>query len=187
MPEQERGSMQTFYPWGKENIGILVDQNILEKLSDLSQQCQSYYIGIEKKRNGSLEESALSNELKDLLLGKLEQIGDLIRHQESGNALIFEIPFMKESLLAALVSHTLDFDYQMIQSGLFNGKCEVRGVIHDRSGNKIESSGMADLADSNDPAQTMGAFHIASKKAFISAVSQLSELDLVSKASEVLI
>jgi hypothetical protein len=179
--------MQIFYPWGKENIGILVDQNILEKLSDLSQQCQSYYIGIEKRRNGSLDETTLSTEIKDEILGKLEQISDLIRNQESGYALILDTPFMKESFLAALVSHTLDFDYRLIQAGLFNGKYEVHGMIHDRSGNKIESAGISELPDSNDPAQTIGAFHIASKKAFISAVSQLSELDLVLKASEVLI
>jgi hypothetical protein len=181
--------MQIFYPWGKESIGILIDQNILEKLSDLSQQCQSYYIGIEKRRNGSLDEAAPSAEFKEEIFGKLEQISDLIRNQESGNTLILDTPFMKESLFAALVSHTLDFDYRMIQSSLFSGKYEVRGIINDRSGHKIESAGISDLTDSNEPAHTMamGAFHIASKKAFISAVSQLSELDIVSKTSEVLI
>ena len=178
--------MQTFYPWGKENIGILIDQNILEKLSDLSQHCQSYYIGIEKRRNGSLDEFAASTEIKDEILSKLEDISDLIRNLESGNDLILDLPFMKESLLAGFVSHTLDFDYRLIQTGLFNGKYEVRGIIHDRSGNKIESVGISDLIESNDPAQAIGAFHIASKRAFFSAVSQLSELDLVSKATEVL-
>ncbi|MFI5304953.1 MAG: hypothetical protein ACHQYP_09195, partial [Nitrospiria bacterium] len=178
---------QTFYPWGKGNIGILLDNNLLNKLANLSQQCQTYYIGIEKGRNGSLEKTQLSLEIKDQILNELEEVTDQVKSQEPGYAFILENSIQKQSLMAALVAHMLDLDYRILQTSVNNGKCEVHGVIRDRSGYKIEAAGISDPFDFNDLIQSLGSFDLASKKAYISAVGQISELDLAVKITEVLI
>jgi hypothetical protein len=179
--------MQTFYPWGKENFGILLDQNLLDRLKKLSYQAQIYYTGIEKNRNGSSSEIQPFLDMKDEIIVQIDQISEQVKRQEQGYALILENVLMKQSLAAALLAHTLDFDYRILQANIVNGKWELMGVIRDRSGNRIESSGQSEIGDSTDPAQFLGAFQTASKKAFISAVSQMSELDLITKTSEALI
>ncbi|MBI1823025.1 MAG: hypothetical protein HYR80_02765 [Nitrospirae bacterium] len=132
---------------------ILLDQNLTDQLKKLSQLGQAYYIGIEKKRNGSLEETQTFPEMKEEILSQLDQISDQIRRQEQGYALILENALMRQSLVAALVAHTLDFDYRILQGSIVNGKWEVLGVIRDRSGQRIESSGHSEINDPSDSAQ----------------------------------
>lgn len=179
--------MQTFYPWGKESIGILLDKNLLDILRNFSQLCQTYYIGIEKRRNGSLDKDYVPLEIRDEISGELDQIAEKIKNQEPGFAIILENSLQKQSLIAALIAQILDFEYRVLRSSTLNGKCEVHGVICDRSGYKIETIGSSELLDPNDPVQLLGAFNVASKKSYVTAVGQLLELDLTLKATEVLI
>jgi hypothetical protein len=179
--------MQTFLPWGKEVFSFQLEEAILEDLTGFSQQCQSYYISIEKRRNESIDDSGNLSEKKDEILNRLEQIVEQLKNQYLQYATILDNPLMKQSLMAALVAHVLGFEYNLHSMANVDGKCEVRGVMRDLAGNKVESSGLSDHFQPGDGAQAIGSFYMASKKAFISAASLLSELDFSSKLSEVLI
>ncbi len=179
--------MQTFLPWGKEVFSFQLEEAILENLTGFSQQCQSYYISIEKRRNESIDDSGNLSEKKDEILNRLEQIVEQLKNQYLQYSTILDNPLMKHSLMAALVVHVLGFEYSLHSMANVDGKCEVRGVMRDLAGNKIESSGLSDHFQVGDGAQAIGSFHVASKRAFISAASLLSELDFCSKLSEVLI
>ena len=181
--------MQIFNPWGKEIPGFQLGENTLEQIKELSNQCQSYYLGVEKKRNGSFNDTdKTSFDLKDEILNKLDQICDQFKSQDPMYSFLLEQGLMKQSFIAALVADTLGFEYHVRSVTCVDGKCEVRGVARDRTDHLIESTGVSEFQPADDQLQSqMGGFYVASKKAFISAVSTLSDLDLSSELSEVLI
>ena len=187
--ENERNCvMQTFYPWGKEILGFQLEENVLEQINELPVPCQTYYLGVEKKRNGSIDRDDRSFELREEILNKLDQICEQLKNQDPMVSVVLEQALMKQSFIAALIAHTLGFEYRVQRILSIDGRCEVRGMARDRAGHKTESVGVSEFHSSDDSSQNqMGAFYAASKKAFISAVSTLSELDLSPKLNEVLI
>ena len=179
--------MQVFNPWGKEILGFQLEENILEQIKELSTYCQSYYLEVEKKRNGSADSESAPFYFKEEIFSKLDQICDRFKNQDPMYAFLLEPVLMKQSFIAALVAQMLGFEYRVLSVTHLDGKCEVRGMARDRASHKIESSGFSEFQHGDDHLQKMGGFYIASKKAFISAISTLSELDFSSKFSEVLI
>jgi hypothetical protein len=179
--------MQKFYPWGKENFGIQIDAKLLNQLKSLARLCDGYYQEIEKRRNGSIDSSILSMDSRDELLSQIDEILEEIRSRQPGMALLFENPLARQSFVAALIAETLDFSYQIREFRTLNGKIEVQGVLQDRAGFKVETSGYSDFDRPLDSPLAMAAFQTAAKIAFVGAVAQLSHLPLHSDIGEVLI
>lgn len=178
--------MQTFNPWGIDSLSFQFDQHDLTEIKEISRQCQIYYSGIEKKRNGSLEEPIESSDMKESLMNQLDRFAASLRMKNPVSSALLEQPLLKQSFLASLISQSLGFRYRISNVEINEGKCEVKGTITDLNGNNIESVEAVDCFNTGDSAQFLGAFTMASKKVFISLVSQLSELEFSGRLQEVL-
>lgn len=178
--------MQTFNPWGIDSFSFRFDQHDLTEIKEISRQCQIYYSGIEKKRNGSLEEPIGSSDMKEPLMHQFERFIASLRMKNPVSSALLEQPLLKQSLLASLISQSLGFKYSVANVEFSEGKCEVKGTITDLNGVNVESVEAVDCFNPGDSAQFLGAYTMASKKVFISAVSQLSELDFAGRLQEAL-
>ena len=179
--------MQTFYPWGIDSFAFQFDNHVLTEIKEISRQCQIYYYGLEKKRNGSLVDPSESHEMKESLLNQFDRVADALRQRNPEGSVLLEQPTMKQSLIASLVAQFLDFNYRISHVEYTGSKCEVKSLIKDSQGFSVEVAEAVECLNPADPLLAMGAFCLVSKKAFISAVSQMTELDLAGRLQETLL
>src|ERR1700693_3549065 len=98
--------MQTFNPWGIDSLSFQFDQHDLTEIKEISRQCQIYYSGIEKKRNGSLEEPIESSDMKESLMNQLDRFIASLRMKNPVSSALLEQTLLKKSLLASLISQS---------------------------------------------------------------------------------